>query len=66
MRKHQLRIPYVLFNRESDSYRFVDQNHVDVSSEDTVGLLHNIVRTHIESIPPYDRETEYNIVVYEV
>ena len=65
-RKHQLRIPYALFNREASSYRFVDQNHVDISSEDTVGLLHNIVRTHIECIPPYDEETGYHIVVYEV
>ena len=66
VRKHQLRIPYALFNRESDSYRFVDQNHVDASSTDAVGLLHDIVRTHIQCIPPHDREAGHNIVVYEV
>ena len=66
VRKYQLRIPYALFNRQSNSYRFVDQNHVDAFSEDTVGLLHDIVRTHIECIPPYDNETVYHVVVYEV
>jgi len=66
IRKHQLQIPYALFNRESDSYRFVDQNCVDVSSEDTVGFLHDIVRTHIECIPPYNKETGYHIAVYKV
>jgi hypothetical protein len=66
MRKYHVRIPYALFNRESDSYRFVDQNHVDASSEDTVGLLQDIVRTHVQCIPPYDKETGYHIVVYEV
>ena len=65
-RKYQLRIPYVLFNRESDSYRFVDQNHVDAFSTDAVELLHDIVRTHIKCIPSHDRETGHNIVVYEV
>ena len=65
-RKHQLRIPYALFNRESDSYQFVDQSHVDASSTDTVELLHDIVHTHIKCIPPHDREIGHNIVVYEV
>ena len=55
-----------MFSRESDPYRFVDQNHVDASSEDTVGLIHDVVRTHIECIPRYNKGIEYNIVVYEV
>jgi len=65
-RNRPLRIPYALFYRESGSYKYVSQNHVEASSEDTVGFLHEVVRTHIEAIPPYDGETRHKIIVYEV
>jgi len=65
-RKRLLRIPYVLFNRDSWPYLFVGQDHVDASSEDTVGLIHDVVRQHIEAIPAYMGWTGYRINVYEV
>lgn len=60
----QLSIPYVLFNRESETYRFFDQHHIRASSEDTVGLIHEIVRTHVRT--RVKSETEHDIDVYEV
>lgn len=65
-RSRSLQIPYALFYRESESYRYVGQNHVRVSSEDTVGIIHEAARVHIGGTPQYNTRTGYNVIVYEV
>ena len=65
-RKRSLRIPYVLFNRDSYPYLFVGQRYVNASSEDTVGLIHDVIRQHIEAVPAYDGRSSYFVHVYEV
>lgn len=61
-----LRIPYALFYRESGSYKCVGQKDVAASSEDTVGILHEVIHMHIRAIPPYNGETGHEVIVYEV
>ena len=65
-RSRPLRIPFVLFNSESEPYRFVGQRYFEASSGDTVGLLHQTVHAYIQCLPAFDGETGYNIIVYEV
>jgi len=65
-RKRLLRIPYVLFNHESGSYRFSYLGQVDASSEDTVVAIHDAVRQRIDIMPIYEGRISYFVKVFEV
>ena len=65
-RSHLFRIPYALFTCESGFYQFVDQNHVDASSEDTTEILDAAARAQTGGFSQYNAGAEYHVAVYEV
>jgi hypothetical protein len=65
-KERMLKIPYVLFFRESGSYKFAGGSLVKVNPGGTVEVLHDIARTVIEGTPQLRNKGQYFTNVFEV
>ena len=66
VQKHKLRIPYVAFHHDSDTYLFVQKGHVNRTAEDTVASFLEHVGDSIHTHSNHEKDTWNRIKSYEV